>query len=450
MTGRFRACAVGILLAGLAAAGTSCAPRTPPVAPGAAAWRQPDVPADLASRAADMAAYEHAWTRIRNGDAGGGERELTALLKKSPAFYPAATSLGEFRLRRQQYREAAALFAEALAVNATYRPAMAGLADARLGARDDAGAVTALQALLDADPAQTDVRARLDVVRMRVSQAELAHAEKARAAGQLDAAEAALRRALEATPENVAVLRSLAVVYLARGALEDAEARARQAAALDPEDAAAMAVLGDVLDAQGRDREAAAAYARAVAIDPRPEWVERRESLRARAEASALPDNYRAIAGAASVTRAQVAAILGVRLAAVLDHAPARVPGIVTDVGGDWAAAWIMPVVRAGWIAARPNHTFAPGAPVRRADLARIVAAVLPDAAAGRARDLARWRAERPVFADVPRDHEVYGDAAFAVSAGIMTAEAKRFVPAGVVSGAELIATIARLEALAR
>lgn len=450
MIARARAGAAGIVLAGLAAAGMSCATRTPPVAPSAAVWPQPDVPGDLASRTADLAAYEHAWTRIRGGDTGGGERELNALLKQSPTFYPAATSLGELRLMRQQYREAGALFMQALAANATYVPALAGLADARLGARDDSGALAALQALLAEDPARADVQARLEVVRMRVSQAELAQAEKARAAGQLDAAEAALRRALDATPENAAVLGSLAAVHLAKGALEEAEARARQAAALDPQDAAVLAVLGDVLDAEGRYREAAATYARAVAIDPRPVWSERRASLQARADASALPDGYRAIAGSAGVTRAQVAAIFGVRLAGVLDRAPARVPEIVTDVRGHWAAAWIMPVVRAGWIDALPNHTFAPGAVVRRADLARMVAVALQDVAAGRTRDLARWRAERPVFADLPRDHAAYGVAALAVSAGIMTAEANRFVPAGVVGGAELIATIARLEALAK
>lgn len=450
MTSWTRACAAGILLTGLAAASMSCATRTPPAAPGVVAWRQPDVPGDLASRAADVARYEQAWARIRGGDTGAGERDLNNLLKESPTFYPAVASLGELRLQRQRYREAGALFSQALVTNPAYMPALAGLADARLGAGDDPGALTALQALFDADPSRTDVRGRLDVVKLRVSQSELAEAEKARAAGQRDVAEAHLQRALDATPENVAVLRALAVAHLAKGELEDAEARARQAAALDPQDAAVLAVLGDVLEAQGRYREAGAAYARAVAVDPRPAWDERRASLQARADALALPDGYRAIAGSASVTRAQVAAIFGVRLAGALDHAPARVPEIVTDVRGHWAAAWIMPVVRAGWIDARPNHTFEPGAVVRRADLALMVAAALQDVAAGRARDLARWRAERPVFADLARDHAAYAAAALAVSAGIMTAETNRFVPAGVVSGAELIAIVAWLEALAR
>lgn len=450
MIGWARASVAGILLAALGAASMSCATRTPPVTSGSVAWRQPDVPGDLAARAADVARYEQAWSRIRGGDTAGGERDLNDLLKQSPQFYPAVASLGELRFERQRYGDAGVLFSQALGMNAAYVPALAGLADARLGARDDAGALTALQALLAADPSRADVRGRLDVVRLRVAESELAQAEKARAAGQLDVAEAHLMRALDATPENVAVLRSLAAVDLAKGALEDAEARARQAAALDPQDAAVLAVLGDVLDAQGRYREAAAAYARAVAIDPRPAWSERRASLQTRSDALALPEDYRAIDGSASVTRAQVAAILGVRLASVLDRAPARVPEIVTDVRRHWAAAWIMPVVRAGWIDALPNHTFEPGGVVRRADLARIVAAVLQDVAAGRPRDLARWRAARPAFADMPRDHAAYAAAALAVSAGIMTAEANRFVPAGVVGGPELIAIIGRIEALTR
>jgi hypothetical protein len=83
---------------------------------------------------------------------------------------------------------------------------------------------------------------------------------------------------------------------------------------------------------------------------------------------------------------------------------------------------------------------------MRRSDLAAVVARVLGDAAAGRPRDLARWRDARPVFADVTRDHAAYRVAALAVSAGVMTAEGGRFAPARAVSGPELMAVMERLQ----
>jgi hypothetical protein len=105
-----------------------------------------------------------------------------------------------------------------------------------------------------------------------------------------------------------------------------------------------------------------------------------------------------------------------------------------------------LPIVRAGWIEALPNHTFDPAGIIRRADLAAIVAAVLVDAGSQRPRDVSRWRDARPVFADVTRDHAAYTVAAMAVASGVMTAEGDRFAPARLVSGPELAATITRLE----
>ncbi|HEY4352822.1 MAG TPA: tetratricopeptide repeat protein, partial [Paraburkholderia sp.] len=383
MNRKLIACSV-LSVGWLAMAAAACTPKAPPATATAATWRQPDVPRDLAARTADAAKYQQAWARIRGGDLRTGERDLNELLKSAAGFYPAAASLGELKLQQRDYRDAAAMFDRALATNPKYVPALVGLVDARLGDGDDQASLAALKALLAADPTRVDARARIDAVRMRASQSELAQAEKLRTSGQLDEAERHLNLAIEDIPENGPALRALAVVQLARGSFDAAEARARQAIALDPQDGASLAVLGDVLEAQNRLGDAAAAYARAIAIEPRTAWKDRRAALQDRADAEALPESYRAIPTAATVTRAQVAAVLGIRLAKVLDRAPARSSEVVTDVRGNWAASWILKVVRAGWIEAMPNHTFQPNGVVRRADLAKISAAILTQTAASR------------------------------------------------------------------
>lgn len=415
-------------------------------------WRQPDVPRELAARVADTTRYQQAWSRIRGGDLGNGERELSDLLRAAPTFYPAAASLGELRLQRRDYGQAGVFFGQALTANATYLPALVGMVDARLGAGDDPGALAALKVLLSVDATRADARARHDVVSLRVSQSELALAERFRAAAQLEEAERHLTLALDAAPENGPALRALAAVQLGRGALDSAAARAQQAVALDPQDAVSLALLGDILEAQNRYADAAAAYGRAVALDPRPAWTNHRARLMERSDAMSLPESYRAIAGATSVTRAQVAAVLGVRLAGTLQQAPTRVTDVVTDVRAHWASAWILPVVRAGWIEPRPNHTFEPGGPVRRSDLARVVLAVLDTMATARRSALdVSGATSRITFADMTRDHAAFRAAALAVASGIMSADAtNRFLPAGVVSGSDLLATISRLEARAK
>jgi tetratricopeptide (TPR) repeat protein len=407
----------------------------------------PDVPAQLGS-SPHRARYDDAWTRVRSGDVSGGERILADILRRAPEFYPAAASLGELRLHSQQYAAAAAFFDRALSANPRYLTALNGAADARLGSGDDAGALEALTALAAADPSRNDVAQRLEVVRLRVAQAELALAERAQSDGKLAEAEIHIARAMAATPENGAVLRASAVLELALGREDVAEARARQSLVIDPQDPFGYIALGDALERQGRLRDAVAAYDRALALEPRPAWRERRNALNASAESLSLPPQYRAITQAAAVSRADVAASLGVRLAGALSHAPDRSSTVVTDVRGHWAAQWILPVVRAGWVEALPNHTFQPNGAVRRADLAAIVAAVVADVAAQRPRDVARWRSARPVFADMNREHAAYAVAAIAVSSGVMIAEGDRFAPARAVSGAELAATLTRLERL--
>ena len=426
-----------------------CATKTRPDVAPPAVWRVPTVPAEMAT-AEPRARYDDAWARVQRGDVSGGERIFEDINRRAPAFYPAVASLGELRLHRQQYGAAAALFERALLANPSYLPALSGTADARLGAGDDAGALRALTALVAADPNRADAVARLDGVRVRVAQSELVLAERDKADGKFTDAALHLQRAMDVTPENAAVFRAASALELAMGRPGVAEQRARQALAIDPQDAAAYAAAGDALDAQGRLADAVAAYDRAVALDPRPLWRDRREALFAAAQLTALPAQYRAIAQAATVTRADLAAMLGIQLAGALSHAPDRSSTVVTDVRGHWAASWILPVVRAGWIDALPNHTFQPGGLVHRAELAAVVAAVLADVAAARPRDVARWRSARPVFADVTRDHAAYSVAAMAVASGVMSADAGRFSPGRAVSGAELAATISRLEQMQR
>jgi hypothetical protein len=219
--------------------------------------------------------------------------------------------------------------------------------------------------------------------------------------------------------------------------------------AVDERDAESHATLAMVLEARGNGRGAAEEYDRAVALDPRPEWRERAANLRSSAELAVIPPEFRTVPTAPTVTRAQVAAYIGIRLERLIERAPARVTEVATDVRNHWASPWILPVTRAGIMEIQPNHLFEPAAQVRRGDLARIVSqllAIIPQ----RQMDLARWRQARPRFADVPATHVFYPAAALAVSAGAMNPDAgTRFDPTRPASGPDLVAAITRVEEIA-
>jgi hypothetical protein len=146
------------------------------------------------------------------------------------------------------------------------------------------------------------------------------------------------------------------------------------------------------------------------------------------------------------VTRAQLAALIGLRLEGALARAPRRVPEVATDTRGHWAAAQIAAVTQAGVMEVFPNHTFQPNGVVRRADLAAAMAALLtlakrrPVCPGGRRRG--RHSATCP-----PRISSI-ARRLLPVSAGAMTADAGRFEPSRPATGAEVQAAVERLEQL--
>src|SRR4029079_12047279 len=77
------------------------------------------------------------------------------------------------------------------------------------------------------------------------------------------------------------------------------------------------------------------------------------------------------------VTRADLAALIGVRLAGLLSARQGNETTLITDVRNSWAQPWIMSVARAGVMEPYANHAFQPRALVRRSDLAVAAARLL-------------------------------------------------------------------------
>jgi len=441
---------LGTCLVLLVALLSSCVENPPPVtAPKYLDIPRLDVPTGLAAPADAARALDAGWQRLQVGDSAGAKREFADLLTRTPAFYPAEAGLGFVALVGHDYKEAAARFTAVTARNGRYMPALLGAADAAMGLADDDRAIAALEAIVRIEPLREPARTRLEVLRVRRVQSEIDEGRRAREAGRVDEARTILERALVTTPDNAVVLRELALVDLAAGRLPSAEARARRSIQIDSGDADAIAVLGDVLEREGKFRDAADAYTRAFALDPRPAWRDKRTALQHKADDAAMPVEVRAIATAPRVTRADVAAMIGLKLVAVIARSPRKVPAVATDVRGHWAAQWILPVAQAGIMEVFPNHTFQPAGAVRRSELAQIASDLLALAAVDRPADLARWKAARPRFADLPGTHSSYAAVALAVASGTMASEADRFVPDRPVSGPELVAAVARLQQIA-
>ncbi len=410
----------------------------------------PTVPASLGSEAL-IALQQRGWQFIQSGDTAQARRTFNAALAENSRFYPADAGLAYASLADRDYADAVARFDQVLRLAGGYVPALVGKGDALAGAGKVDEAIRVLNEALAADASLADVRRRLDILAFRNQQDVLRAARQAAEAGRLDEAAAGYERAIAASPDSGLLYRELAVVERKAGKSDEALAHLRKAVSLDPSDGRGFVLVGELLEDRGEFAGAVDAYLKAEALEPGDEARARVAAARSRADLARLPDEYRAIASAAQVTRGDLAALIGVRLGAVLTAAAGVEGVVVTDARGHWAAPWIMAVVRAGVMEPYPNHAFVPGGVVRRLDLAEAAGRVLGLIAGRRPAQARTWQSARPRIADLPMEHLGYPAVATVVGANVMPlVEGAAFNPAQVVGGREAIDVVTRLEVLAR
>jgi tetratricopeptide (TPR) repeat protein len=432
------------------AVGSACAPKTPPVTPGPARFPDfvyPAVPAAFERQANATRRHDDAWRFLQAGDLRQADRSFSAALQAQPDFYPALAGAGYVALAQRDYREALGHFDAALKRAPAYAPALAGRGEALLGLGRDADAVVALEAAVAADPSLAQVQRRVEALRFRGVEQRIAQAQAAARAGRLDDARAAYAQAIAASPDSAFLYREAAEVERRLGRDDEALAHAREAVAHDPSDGASELLLGELLEARGDWQGALVAYEAARRLDAAPDIADRIDRVKERAALAALPEEYRAIPDSPRVTRGELAALLGVRLEPFVRASRRNVPTVATDIRGYWAQTWILNVVRAGFMEIYPNHTFQPGAPVRRSDLAQAVSRVLATVAARDPAAAAAWRDARGRFSDLSAGNLNYRAASTAVAAGVMRANGDgAFDGARFVTGADAVEVVDRLE----
>ena len=440
-------------VAAVAALGlAACAPRVPVVtAPQYPDFLYPEIPEEYAG--STMAArHRDAWAFLQAGDTGSASERFAILAARDPAFYPAVAGHGWASLARGAYEDAVARFDTVIAAQPRYLPALVGRGEAFLGDEDAAAALGSFEAALAVDPTLARVERIVGELRLTVSQERVAYAEAAVERGDWPAAEAAYLELIEALPDSPFLHLELADVRLERRDLDGALESARQAAALDPGNGPALVAEGEILEARGDLTAAEAAFLRADTVDPSDETAAHLARVRELRRRAALPAEYRAIGARGEVTRADLAALLGVQFEPLLaDAVFGEAVPIITDTREHWSHPWILAVTQARVMTVDAAYRFEPHRIVRRGELAEAVANVLYlieeiDPAVGQS-----WRARSPRIADMSETHLNYASVVNAVSAGVLsTFTDGTFQPTRSVSGTEAVEAVDRLGALLR
>jgi tetratricopeptide (TPR) repeat protein len=431
----------------------ACAPAMVPApvvtAPKYPDFMRPAIPPESANTPAAIN-ENRGWAFLQSGDLKTAEHEFTAALKNDPRFVPAVTSFGYLELAHKDTRAALGRFDKALEQDPKNIAALFGRGQALLAADRSADALAAFEAALAVDPNQADIRRRVDVLRFRNIEQRIADARQAARTGRLDEAAAAYNAAITTQPDSPFLYRELAAVERQQDKTDAALEHLRKAADLDPSDSRSLVQIGDILSARGELDEAIASYERASAIEPTPDVEKKLAEVRDRVALEKLPPEYRAIEQAPQVTRADLAALIGVRLAGLLSARPGNEAPLITDARNSWAQPWIMSVARAGVMEPYANHAFQPRALVRRSDLAVAAARLLTAIGAQHPTSAKPWENARVNFSDLSPGHLAYPAASAAVAANVMKPSTdEEFQPSRPVTGAEAVEAITRLELLA-
>ena len=431
----------------------ACAPRIVPApvvtAPKFPEFTRPAMPASFANSPV-AESQQRGWAFLQTGDLKTAEREFAAALKAAPTFYPAETSLGYVELARKDAKAAVPRFDRVLEQQPRDVAALVGRGQALLALNREADALASFEAAVAADPSLADLARRIEVLRFRGVEQGLARAREAARAGRLDEALQAYTSAIASSPDSPFLYRELAGIERRKGNAGAALEYFRKAVSLDPSDATSHAQIGELLESREDLDGAAKAYADALAIEPNAEVEKRLDGVRARAALLRLPAEFHAIDQAAQLTRADLAALIGIRLAPLLQSGRRGDAALITDVRNNWAATWIMAVARAGVMEPYANHAFQPRTVVRRTDLAQAIARLLARIAVQNPGMAKAWESARLKFSDLSPGHLAYPAASMAVAAGVMkTGPDNSFQPSRPVTGAEAIDAVATIEGLA-
>jgi tetratricopeptide (TPR) repeat protein len=311
-------------------------------------------------------------------------------------------------------------------------PALLGAGSAAVRRTDTEAALGYYKQAAAARPGDPVAERRLGQVKLQVTERRVAAARSAMTAGNREQAIGEYREALDAAPE-LSVLRVEVANILAEGG--DLEGASRLLAADPGSDRQVLLRKGEI-DTQRKDYGAALeAYRRVLSRDTKDADA-LRGALAARQglELQQMPDEYRRIFAAPRITRADLAALVAVKVTA-LGRAEKADPPVAVDISGSWARDHILRILSLDIMEVYPNHTFQPGAMVRRGDLARAVARVL---------DLVKWPSSgAPALKDMSANNLFHDAAARVVSAGLMDTTADgAFEPWRPISGGDAAAVI--------
>ena len=398
----------------------------------------PVVPEELAETSSAIE-HDRAWLFLQADELEVAKSEFSAILMSNPAFHPSYAGLGFVFLAQKRPDSSIEQFKMALERVPVYVPALLGRAEALLIVDRIDEAIDDLLAALSVDPSLTALRPRIAELEFTGLMAQVARARSASEEGRAMEAKAAYEEIIGMSPQSAFLYVELAQVERRLDDMSAAVENLEQAVSLDPSAQEAWLLMGEIYLANGDLDRAEQALFRADAIGQTVEIEANLIEIEARRRMAGLPLEYSAIETEEVLSRAQLAALIGVGFEESLADIQSDSTAIITDSRGHWAYGWIIVVLQAGIMEPDVNYRFQPDVVVTRVDLARVMVRLM------RFAEVEPILGGRPSFSDLAEGHLDFPAVAETVAAGLLPLEDGTFQPDRPISGVEALAALNRL-----
>lgn len=437
-----------IAAAGLALLGAwSCATVPPPAPP---AFYVEDVPADAATRLSldERIAAEDAWDALKTGRPELARKHLMRLGTANPIR---EAGLAYADLLAGDLVAAEARFKSSVAGTPAMTPSRVGLAQIYESRRERDKAFNEYREILKIDPANRWALPRYESLRDDLVRESTAAAREALLAGSRETAKREFLKVLSYAPDSPSAHVELARLYRQDNDLASALPHYRAALEAGSDETAflreyaeALAEAGDL----GRSLEILEMLAESEPRDAA--LIKRIDELKSKLGVFEPPSEYGAIPSLDAISREDLAALIGIKFADLLD-APARRTEILVDIALSWAQRFIVKVASLDIMSSYENHTFQPRRLINRAELADAAVRLIGVLQARGARFVPIVETRRIQIADVSPDNLFYASINRALAYQIMALTPDHaFEPERTVAGAEAIRVFDIVLGLAR
>lgn len=380
--------------------------------------------------------FEEGWNSLKKGDVDKARKNFLKLGTDSPFYY-----LGEgyCRLYENDFQAAESFLLKALELEPELTSARTGLVTVYEKLGNEEKEFVQLREVLKKDPEHSWARPRFESLKNRLTGQLISRAREDLGKNKKDEARQNLLKALFYSPDSIDAHLLLARVYRSEKNLSQAIIHYQTALNIAPSDRVLLREYAETLLENDDLSKSLDVFEKLRELNPQDkEVLEKISFLRNQLGIVEIPSLYHQIPKSPSITRQDLAAIIGVKFYQYLPE-PKKTP-IIVDIAASWANKFIIRVVGNSLMDVYENHTFEPNRVINRAELAETFFRLINHLKLQGKKLIPQIPENKIVISDIPADNLYYYPAVQMVAYQLMElSPSRRFMPDTPVPGTEAL-----------